>query len=126
MGSSHQSSGTQASSVFRRSRLSELGSSRQLEAGELDKHDLGGATATFSNLGGQPVDFFVPVISGPQVALIATGRLTEKPIAADGKLTVGHRLWVNVAIDHRGADGAAGGEFLAALERRLAELPSQL
>jgi pyruvate/2-oxoglutarate dehydrogenase complex dihydrolipoamide acyltransferase (E2) component len=31
-------------------------------------------------------------------------------------------VWVNVAIDHRGADGEAGGRFLAALERGLADL----
>lgn len=95
-------------------------------AGALDRRDLGGATCTLSNLGGYPVDFFVPVISGPQIALVATGRLAERPVAIDGMLAVRPRLWVNVAIDHRGADGEAGGRFLAALERRIAELPASV
>jgi pyruvate/2-oxoglutarate dehydrogenase complex dihydrolipoamide acyltransferase (E2) component len=32
-------------------------------------------------------------------------------------------MWVNVAIDHRAADGEAGGRLLAAFERQLALLP---
>lgn len=95
-------------------------------AGETGSRDLAGATVTLSNLGLLPVDFFTPVISGPQVALIAIGRLAEVPVVADGMLGVGQRMWVNAAIDHRGADGEAGGRFLAAFERRLAELPAHV
>ena len=95
-------------------------------AGLLEKRDLGGATCTLSNLGAHPVDFFAPVVTAPQIALVATGRLAEKPVAVDGMIAVRHRLWVNAAIDHRGADGEAGGRFLAALERRLAELPASV
>ena len=36
------------------------------------------------------------------------------------------RMWVNVAIDHRAADGEAGGRLLAALERQIALLPGGL
>jgi pyruvate dehydrogenase E2 component (dihydrolipoamide acetyltransferase) len=92
--------------------------------GASDPHDLAGGTFTLTNLGAYPVDFFAPVVSGPQIAMLATGRLAERPVAVDGMLTVRHRLWANVAIDHRGADGEAGGRFLAALERRLNELPT--
>jgi pyruvate dehydrogenase E2 component (dihydrolipoamide acetyltransferase) len=91
--------------------------------GRLDSRDLAGATCTLSNLGAFPVDFFAPVVSGPQIALVATGRVVEKPVAIDGMIAVRNRIWVNVAIDHRGADGEAGGRFLGALERRLASLP---
>jgi pyruvate/2-oxoglutarate dehydrogenase complex dihydrolipoamide acyltransferase (E2) component len=41
-------------------------------------------------------------------------------------LAIRHRLWANVAIDHRTADGETGGRFLAALERRLDELPATI
>jgi pyruvate dehydrogenase E2 component (dihydrolipoamide acetyltransferase) len=99
---------------------------RAARAGELDRRDLAGATCTVSNLGAYPVDFFAPVISGPQIALIAIGRLAEKPIAVSGVIGLGQRLWVNAAIDHRGADGEAGGRFLAAFERRLAALPDHV
>jgi pyruvate dehydrogenase E2 component (dihydrolipoamide acetyltransferase) len=94
--------------------------------GAPDPHDLAGGTFTLTNLGAYPVDFFAPVVSGPQIAMLATGRLGERPVAISGMLAVRHRLWANVAIDHRGADGEAGGRFLAALERRLNELPASV
>ena len=93
-------------------------------AGTTDPHDLAGGTFTLTNLGAYPVDFFAPVISGPQIAMLATGRLAERPVAIDGMLAVRHRIWANVAVDHRGADGEAGGRFLAALQQRLNELPT--
>lgn len=95
-------------------------------AGALEGRDLAGGTCTLSNLGAYPVDFFVPVVSGPQTALVATGRLADRPVAIDGMLAVRPRIWVNVAIDHRKADGEAGGRFLAALERRINELPTSV
>ncbi len=92
--------------------------------GTTDPHDLAGGTFTLTNLGAYPVDFFAPVVSGPQIAMLATGRLAERAVAIDGMLAVRHRIWANVALDHRGADGEAGGRFLAALQQRLNELPT--
>jgi len=106
-----------------RERARLVGAARE---GALDPHDLAGGTFTLSNLGAYPVDFFSPVVSGPQVAMLATGRLAEKPVAIDGMLAIRHRLWANVAIDHRAADGETGARFLAALERRLEELPNRI
>jgi len=91
--------------------------------GSADGRDLAGGTCTLSNLGAYPVDFFAPVVSGPQIAMIATGRVAERVVAVDGWVGVRPRMWVNVAIDHRAADGEAGGRLLAALERQLATLP---
>lgn len=85
-------------------------------AGTPDSRDLAGGTITVTNLGAYPVDFFAPIISGPQIAMLAIGRLTERPFAMDGIVSVRHRIWVNVAIDHRAADGMSGARFLAALE----------
>jgi pyruvate dehydrogenase E2 component (dihydrolipoamide acetyltransferase) len=90
--------------------------------GRLAGRDLAGGTCTLSNLGAYPVDFFTPVISGPQVATVATGRVAEKAVAENGWIAVRTRMWANVAIDHRAADGEAGGRLLAALERRIASL----
>jgi pyruvate dehydrogenase E2 component (dihydrolipoamide acetyltransferase) len=94
--------------------------------GTIEGRDLGGGTCTLSNLGAHPVDFFAPVVSGPQVAMVATGRIADKVVAVDGGLGVRPRMWVNVAIDHRSADGEAGGRLLAALERQIAQLPGGL
>ena len=91
-------------------------------AGTSDRRDLAGGTITLTNLGAFPVDFFAPVVSGPQIAMIATGRLAERPVASNGALLIRHRMWANVAIDHRGGDGVSGARFLAALEQAMNEL----
>lgn len=91
--------------------------------GTLEGRDLAGGTCTLSNLGAHPVDFFAPVVSGPQVAMVATGRVADRPVAVDGLVGVRPTMWVNVAIDHRAADGEAGGRLLAAFERQIALLP---
>jgi pyruvate dehydrogenase E2 component (dihydrolipoamide acetyltransferase) len=91
--------------------------------GTLDGRDLAGGTCTLSNLGAHPVDFFAPVVSGPQVAMVATGRIAQRVVAVDGLVGIRPRMWVNVAVDHRAADGEAGGRLLAAFERQLALLP---
>jgi pyruvate dehydrogenase E2 component (dihydrolipoamide acetyltransferase) len=83
----------------------------------------GPASVTLSNLGMYPVDFFTPVINSPQVALVATGRVRQHHPAAGGS-AISHRMWANVAIDHRAADGEAGGRLLAALEQVFAEMPT--
>lgn len=95
-------------------------------AGTPESYDLAGGTFTLTNLGAYPVDFFAPVVSGPQIAMLATGRLAEQAVAVDSMLAARHRMWANIAIDHRGADGETGGRFLAALERRLTELPTRV
>jgi pyruvate dehydrogenase E2 component (dihydrolipoamide acetyltransferase) len=111
--------------------LSVLGVARERErlvtaarAGTIESRDLAAGGSTLSNLGGYPVDFFTPVLSGPQVSLVAVGRIAEKVVALDGLIGIGRRIWTNVCIDHRAADGEAGGRLLAALERRIAELPT--
>jgi pyruvate dehydrogenase E2 component (dihydrolipoamide acetyltransferase) len=81
---------------------------------------------TLSNLGAYPVDFFTPVLSGPQVSLVAVGRMAERAVVQDGALAIGRRMWANACIDHRGADGEAGGRMLAALERLIAGLAATI
>jgi pyruvate dehydrogenase E2 component (dihydrolipoamide acetyltransferase) len=92
----------------------------------LDRRDLASGTCTLSNLGTAPVDFFAPIVTGPQISVVATGRLRPKPVVEGDAIAIGHRLTVNVALDHRASDGAAGGRLLAAFERALMALPEHL
>ena len=108
--------------------LSEIAAERRrlveaARSGTIEGRDLVGGTCTLSNLGAHPVDFFAPVVSGPQVAMVATGRVAERVVAVNGWVAVRSRMWANIAIDHRAADGEAGGRLLAALEQRIAALP---
>jgi pyruvate dehydrogenase E2 component (dihydrolipoamide acetyltransferase) len=90
-----------------------------------ESRELAPGGCTLSNLGAYPVDFFTPVLSGPQVSLVAVGRMSERPVVREGLVGIGRRMWANVCLDHRAADGEAGGRLLAALERRIAELPEE-
>jgi pyruvate/2-oxoglutarate dehydrogenase complex dihydrolipoamide acyltransferase (E2) component len=47
-------------------------------------------------------------------------------VAIGDAIGLGTRMTVNVAIDHRAADGEAGARLLAALERRFATLPDHV
>jgi pyruvate dehydrogenase E2 component (dihydrolipoamide acetyltransferase) len=95
-------------------------------SGTLTKHELGGATCTLSNLGSHLVDYFAPIITGPQVALVATGRIAERAVVIGGRVEAARTMWTTVAIDHRAADGEAGGRFLATLQRHMNELAGDL
>lgn len=95
-------------------------------AGTSDRRDLAGGTITLTNLGAYPVDFFAPIVSGPQIAMLASGRLAERPTAVDGAIAIRHRIWINVAIDHRAGDGVTGARFLAALEQCMNQLSGDL
>ena len=48
-----------------------------------DGRDLVEVTCTLANLGAYPFDFFAPVVSGPHVAMVATGRVAERVVADD-------------------------------------------
>jgi pyruvate dehydrogenase E2 component (dihydrolipoamide acetyltransferase) len=88
-----------------------------------DRRDLGGGTITLTNLGAYPVDFFAPVISGPQISTVATGRLADRAVVQDKSVVIRPRIWTNVAVDHRAADGVIAARLLAALERCFNKLP---
>ena len=101
--------------------LSELSAARirlaqAARSGKLSPEDLADGTFTLTNLGMYPVDFFVPVINHPQSSMLATGRLRElAEIESSGQSTAWY-MWVNLAVDHRVADGARAAEFLRDLE----------
>jgi pyruvate dehydrogenase E2 component (dihydrolipoyllysine-residue acetyltransferase) len=95
-----------------RKRLREAALSRDLRP-----RDLEGATFTVTNLGMFPVDFFAPIINYPQSAILATGRIRDRVELHDGSPENVPSIWVNLAVDHRVADGADAAEFLRELEK---------
>lgn len=104
-----------------RKRLAELARLGRLSAADLD-----GGVFTLTNLGTAGVDFFTPVIHHPQTAILATGRIVQEPVVADGVIGMGSRMWLNLAVDHRVADGAPAGRFLSDFETNLKDLlPTQ-
>src|SRR6266540_5580464 len=84
-------------------------------AGRLRPEDVQGGTFTISNLGMYGVDVFQAIVNAPQAAILAVGRIVERPVALNGEVVVRPVLTLSVSFDHRVADGARGAEFLDTL-----------
>jgi pyruvate dehydrogenase E2 component (dihydrolipoamide acetyltransferase) len=100
--------------------LAEISARRQeivaaTRSGTLRPEDVQGGTFTISNLGMYGVDAFQAIVNAPQAAILAVGRIVERPVAIGGALTVRPVLTLTVTFDHRVVDGARGAEFLDTL-----------
>lgn len=93
--------------------------------GRLNGDALTGATFTLSNLGGFGVRAFQALVTPPQVAAISVGAIGEHPVGVNGAIAVRTMCSVGLTVDHRAADGADAGRFLADLSALLGA-PSQL
>lgn len=94
-------------------------------AGRLRSSEMSDTTITVTNLGDLGVRTAFGVIYPPQVALVAFGRIMERPWAENGMLGVRRTVTATLAADHRATDGHRGSQFLDALNRHL-QLPEEL
>jgi pyruvate dehydrogenase E2 component (dihydrolipoamide acetyltransferase) len=90
-------------------------------AGKLAGHELKGSTMTITNIGSAGGMFFTPVINFPEVAILGTGRITEKPIVSEGQIIPAHMMALSLSFDHRIIDGATAQKFLNEIKRLLAD-----
>ncbi|MGH3251849.1 MAG: dihydrolipoamide acetyltransferase family protein, partial [Trebonia sp.] len=74
--------------------------------------DLVGGTFTVNNYGVFGVDGSAAIINYPEVAILGIGRVTDRPWAVDGQLTVRKVAELTLAFDHRACDGGTAGGFL--------------
>jgi pyruvate dehydrogenase E2 component (dihydrolipoamide acetyltransferase) len=77
--------------------------------------DVHGGTFTISNLGMFGVDAFQAIVNPPQAAILAVGRVCDRPVVLDGALVARPMLTLTVSFDHRAVDGARGARFLETL-----------
>lgn len=87
--------------------------------GKLSKKQLTEGTFTVTNLGMYDVDVFLPIINPPEAAILATGRIVEKPVAANGDVSVKPLMTLTLAYDHRIVDGAPAAAFLRKIKKML-------
>jgi pyruvate dehydrogenase E2 component (dihydrolipoyllysine-residue acetyltransferase) len=83
--------------------------------GRLRPGDLQGGTFTISNLGMYGVDAFQAIVNAPQAAILAVGRILERPAVVRGTLVARPSLVLSISFDHRVVDGARGAQFLDTL-----------
>jgi pyruvate dehydrogenase E2 component (dihydrolipoamide acetyltransferase) len=73
------------------------------------------APISLSNLGMYGVDHFEAIVDPDQTAIIAVGRVVERPAAIAGEVVVVPQLALTLTVDHRTVDGAEAGSYLAAV-----------
>lgn len=78
-----------------------------------------GATFSVSNLGMFDIDEFTAVINPPEAAILAIGRIVQKPAAVDGQVALRRMMRVTMSCDHRVIDGATGAQFLQTVKMHL-------
>jgi 2-oxoisovalerate dehydrogenase E2 component (dihydrolipoyl transacylase) len=77
--------------------------------------DLLGPTFVLSNVGVFAGRYATPIIIPPMVAILAVGRINEKVIADQGKISVHKQLPLSLTVDHRVITGGEAARFLSAL-----------
>jgi len=87
--------------------------------GRLRGAEMRDATITVTSLGDRGIKTVFGIIYPPQVALIAFGRIMERPWVEEGQIVVRRCLSATLAGDHRATDAHRGALFLDALNRHL-------
>lgn len=80
--------------------------------GKLSANELRGSTMTITNIGSAGGMFFTPVINHPEVAILGTGRIMEKPTVRNGEVVVAPIMTLSLSFDHRIIDGATAQYFV--------------
>jgi pyruvate dehydrogenase E2 component (dihydrolipoamide acetyltransferase) len=92
---------------------------KKAREGKLTKKQLTGGTFTVTNLGMYHVDMFLPIINPPEAAILAAGRIVNKPVAFEGEVTVRPIMALTLAYDHRILDGVPAAEFLGKVKKKI-------
>ena len=59
--------------------------------------------------------YATPIIIPPMVAILAAGRINEKVVVEEGKISVHKQLPLSLTVDHRVITGGEAARFLSAL-----------
>ncbi|ANE47798.1 dienelactone hydrolase [Paenibacillus swuensis] len=89
--------------------------------GKLAPAEMKGGTITISNIGSAGGMFFTPVINFPEVAILGTGRITEKAIVKNGEIVAAPVMALSLSFDHRVIDGATAQNFMNYIKNLLAD-----
>jgi pyruvate dehydrogenase E2 component (dihydrolipoyllysine-residue acetyltransferase) len=80
--------------------------------GRLRPADVSNATFTISNLGMYEIDSFNAIITPPQAAILAVGRIADRVVPVGGGIGVRPMLSLTLSSDHRVLDGAKAAMFM--------------
>ncbi len=87
--------------------------------------DLQGGTFTITNVGSLGGLFAAPIVNYPEVAILATQKITKRPAVRDNRIVIRDLMHLSISLDHRVVDGAEAVEFMNQIIHLL-ESPQQL
>ncbi|KWX70055.1 2-oxo acid dehydrogenase subunit E2 [Paenibacillus jilunlii] len=88
--------------------------------GKLAPNEMKGSTISITNIGSAGGMFFTPIINFPEVAILGTGRITEKPVVKNGEIVAAPVMALSLSFDHRIIDGATAQNFMNYIKTLLA------
>jgi 2-oxoglutarate dehydrogenase E2 component (dihydrolipoamide succinyltransferase) len=94
--------------------LAERARTKQLKVDEVQ-----GGTFTVTNPGIFGAALGLPIISQPQVAILAVGSIDKRPAVVNDQVVVRPMCYITLGHDHRLIDGAEGARCLRAIKERL-------
>ena len=95
-------------------------------AGRLHPPDVAGGTFTISNLGMFGIDVFSAIITPPQAAVLAVGRIADRVVPVNGLIGIRPIMTMTLSSDHRVVDGAQAAAFLKDVAEALSAGESSL
>lgn len=88
--------------------------------GKLSANEMRGSTISISNIGSAGGMFFTPIINFPEVAILGTGRISEKAVVKNGEIVAAPVMALSLSFDHRIIDGATAQNFMNFIKSLLA------
>ena len=90
-------------------------------AGRCTPGDLTGSTVSLTNVGVFGVDGGTPIINPGESAILAMGRIINRPWVVDCEIRARPVMQLSLSFDHRVCDGAQGSRALASIAAFLAD-----
>lgn len=84
-------------------------------AGRSTPAELTGSTVTVTNVGVFGVDAGTPIINPGESAILAMGRIIDKPWVVDGNIVIRPVMQLSLSFDHRVCDGKQGSQAIVTI-----------
>ena len=93
--------------------------SEAARTGKATKEELSGSTITVTSLGRLGGIVSTPIINAPEMAIIGVNKAVERPVVANGAITVRRIMNLSSSFDHRFVDGYDAAAMVQALKDML-------
>lgn len=89
--------------------------------GKLSHDEISGGTFTITNVGSVGGLFTFPVINYPEVGILGTHSIQERPVVRNGQIVIRQMMYLSISFDHRVVDGAIAALFVKDVAQSLAQ-----